>query len=651
MQFALTAGLQIRRGNQILQLVRELDDGQELHFEDVQTKRPSVLRRAKVIKDILNGRATVVWSAGAAVDTKGDDVQEVVDVATLPEKVRERVEYRLGFLRALTRHRVRRGQRDQVSRVLLKHAQEQGIKKPPSASAVMEWARRYQSSGCNPAALIDRHQKRKTPKRVTPQVEELLWKVLRQHYFTQKRYTAKFAYQQLEKALKREVSIGKLSEEEAHLAYPTFCRRIQDVDKYHRIASREGHSRARHECRTTFSGEAPSYPYQRIEVDHTPLNWVVICDRTGLPLGRPTLTVALDSYSAYPVGMYVSFYGPGVTSLSGVIRSSLMPKADIVCPLGLTHRWLGDGLADEFVVDNGLEFHSFAFKSMAMALGSDITYARVRTPWIKPHVERFFGTLNTLTLMRGRVEKVKVNMKKKDPYQDASITFSDLIAGLIKFMVDVYPHEPNWRKMSTPSDLFQEGLERMPPALFPGNLHQIKLASGMSKELRFSQGGIELYGLPYGSIDFKRIANRYGNNLTLLCKWDPNDMGRIYVRDPKSSWHEAICRWPHYADGLSFNQHKLIRKHARAHLLSADRQEALVRSREELHEHWLNSTRGRNRADSLLAGRYSGFTSHTVLHPSETKVVGPEISPVRIVTADEADWLKGEVPSFASYVR
>ena len=36
-----------------------------------------------------------------------------------------------------------------------------------------------------------------------------------------------------------------------------------------------------------------------------------------------------------------------------------------------------------------------------------------------------------------------------DPYKDAAITFTDLINGLLMFVVDVYPHQPNWRKMAT----------------------------------------------------------------------------------------------------------------------------------------------------------------------------------------------------------
>src|SRR5256885_2928167 len=42
---------------------------------------------------------------------------------------------------------------------------------------------------------------------------------------------------------------------------------------------------------------------------------------------------------------------------------------------------------------------------MAMSLGVDLMFCRVRTPWLKPHVERFFSTLNTLTLTKGRVTK------------------------------------------------------------------------------------------------------------------------------------------------------------------------------------------------------------------------------------------------------
>lgn len=650
MQFVLASGLQIKRGEQILQLVRELGDGQELQFEDVVTKRPTVLQRGDLIRKIHSDQVQVVWSDDEQVDSAESSLLSTADISSLPQKQREQIELRLGYVRALLRHRVSRGQRQKVAQVIAKHAAALGKKELPSASAVMEWARRFQTSNNNVLSLLSKHGTRKTKKRVFQAVEELIWQSLKKHYFNKRRNSAKYAFEQLKIEVNKAAEAGQIERAETTVTYPTLCRRINEVDLYHRVSTRDGVARARMVCRTAFPGGVPTYPYQRVEIDHTPLNWVVLCERTGLPLGRPTLTIAIDGFSGYVLGMYLSFYGPGATSLSGVLRSALQPKDEVIKSLGLTNPWHGDGLPDDVWVDNGLEFHSYVFKMIAMSLGFDITYCRVRTPWLKPRVERFFATLNTLTLAGGRVSKVVANVARIDPYKDAVITFCDLVAGLLKFVVDVYPWEPNWRKMATPIELFLEGIEHAPPAIFPGNLHQLKLASGMSKLLNFTQGGIELQGLPFGSYSFKDIANQWGTGLKLLCKWDPDDISKMYVQDPAQQWHEAQCRWPEYAGGLSFNQHQLIRKHARAHLQSADRMEALERARQELHEHWMSCTRSRSRSDSLKSARFAGLTSHRAVQPSATET--PEVgAAARVVSeGDMASWMKGPIPKFETFV-
>lgn len=515
----------------------------------------------------------------------------------------------------------------------------------------MDWARKYQTSGGNLYTLIDKHRVRKRVLRIGEKAEEILWKVLRGSYFTRERHSAVFAFGQLQQALKVAIKSGELDAEEANVSYPTLIRRINGVDLYRRIESREGSARARLVCRTAFPDGVASYALMRVEIDHTPLNWVVICDRTGLPLGRPTLTVMIDSYSGYILGFYVSFYGPGLTSVAGVVRNAVMPKDDLIAGLGLTNDWIAFGLGDEWVIDNGLEFHSFGFKTMAMALGVDLMYCRVRTPWLKPHVERFFSTLNTLTLVKGRVTKTIANVMRIDPYKDAAITFSDLIKGLLTFVVDVYPHKPNWRKMSTPFDLYAESIDRMPPALFPGSFDQFKLASGMSKRLTLSQGGIEFMGLPYGSVGFKDIANRHGTQLKLLCKWDPDDMSQLHVQDPDGmTWHTADCRWPAYANGLSYNQHRLIRKFARLDLKSSERLEAYMESQQRLHDHWLDATSRRNRIDALTAGRSADLTSHKVLQRTESDA-GSNSSPnaSQLYIPEELSFSEKDIPTFESF--
>ncbi|MDF3822077.1 hypothetical protein P3G55_19385, partial [Leptospira sp. 96542] len=548
MLYSFQVGLILKSGSNLLQLTRVFDDGTVL-LEDTKTRKPLTLHRDEVVERVNTGKFKVVVGEASSPNTKND--QEVlVDLNSLDPRERKKLAERFDFVRAMQKKGVRRGQRQKVALHIPAITQALGLSKEPSTSTVMSWMRSYQTSSCNIAALVSKNRFRKRKIRLSSQLNAVLWKVLRREYFTRDKHSIQHAYTQLHAEIKREIAKGTLTEGE-QVSYLTLTRRIKEVDLYHRIATREGPARARMVCRTSFPDGYPNYPLERVEIDHTPLNWVVICDRTGLPLGRPLLTLIIDAYSGYVLGFYISFYGPGVTSVSGALRNLLESKREITVEAGLKNEWLSHGLADELVVDNGLEFHSFAFKQMAMCLGVDLMFCRVRTPWLKPHVERFFATLNTLTLAKGKITKHMANVLRIDPYKDACITFSDLVTGLLKFIVDVHPFEPNWRKMARPYDLFLEGIERCPPAQFSGNMEELKRASGMSKVLTLGPGGIEMMGLPYGSYGFKDIANKHGTRIKVLCKWDPDDLSTLYVQPPQSrDWITAQCRWQEYSNGL-----------------------------------------------------------------------------------------------------
>lgn len=649
MRFALQAGLTLRCGQRTLELVRELGDGCYV-LEDVLTRRSVEYTRQRLVDDIHNKRLLVLVGEKPSSTASGTDdiATAVLDVSSLTERERSLLELRLLYVKALARHRVRRGQRKEVERIIEIVSRSTGVAKRPAATTVMLWARKYQKSGMNPLALVDGHRVRRSPKRIHETVEKLIWRVLKRSYFTTACRSLRFAHDDLKRELKLAKENRLIGPEHAEVAYATLQRRVAGVDLYQRLASREGIARARMECRSSFPDGLPTEAMEQVQIDHTPLNWVVICDRTGLPLGRPLLTVAICAYSGYILGFYLSFYGPGVSSVSGVLRNVIRVKDKMVANAGLKYPWISYGLPDELVVDNGLEFHSFAFKTMAMTLGTDITYCRVRTPWLKPHVERFFSTLNTLTLLKGRITKTVANVMRIDPYKDAAITFSDLVQGLLMFCVDVHAHEPNWNKMATPFELFAESIARIPPVAFPHDLQQLTLATGMSKELTLSQGGIQMLGLPYGCVDFKTIVNKHGHGLKLLCKWDPDDISKIFVKDPDSlAWYTAECRWKNYAQELSYNQHRLIREFRKRDLKSPEREESLLESRLALHNHWLDSTSSRGRADALKAGRYQDLTSHKVLSGSDSAPIAPPVS--QLVAPAEIALDDIEIPSFDSF--
>jgi putative transposase len=657
--FALKTGLTVRCGERTLEVVRLLGN-EEVQLEEVLTRKPIVISTNELLKRIWTKRYTVVYGTGCIAtrmqNDSGDPAKEAerllpsdVDIGALPAAWQAEIQYRLGYLKVLQAGHIRRGERGRIEKAIARASLEMGHGKGPSASSVMDWARAYETSGHNPLALLSKKKLVPRSRRLPDEVEATISSVLKREYFTTDRHPLRHAHDCIKRELAKLVEQQTISANEADVSFTTLHRRTRDVDLYARIASREGDQRARYVCRTSMDGASASYPLQRVEVDHTPLNWVVICDRTGLPLGRPMLTVAVDAYSGYVLGFYISFCGTGVSSVTGVLRNAFEVKDELIKGMGLKHRWLSHGLGDEWVLDNGLEFHAKQFRQICWQLGIDMTYCRVRTPWLKPHVERFFASLNYIGLAKGRVHKKVANAITLDPYKDACIRFSDLVRGLTKFVVDVHPFTVNERKLARPHDLFLEGMERCPPALFPGSIQELRMIAGLSRTLTVHQGGVDLVGLPYGGAELQPLRERYGRPFKTLCKWDPDDLSTMFIQDPDhpTEWFTSPCRWSEYAAGLSWNQHQLIRKFKRLDLRNSHAEEVLWAARLELHEHWQNAARPATKADSLLAARFSGVTSSKVF---EGKPLDPP-APSRVVVSAAESVMPADVdvPEFESF--
>jgi putative transposase len=107
----------------------------------------------------------------------------------------------------------------------------------------------------------------------------------------------------------------------------------------------------------------------------------------------------------------------------------------LVRAAGAENRWIACGIPDCAILDNGMEFHAHIFKLIAWDLAIDLEYCRIRTPWLKPKVERFFATLDYLTLLEGRIYKPMANVLRIDPKKDAAITLSELCKGLVIYIV------------------------------------------------------------------------------------------------------------------------------------------------------------------------------------------------------------------------
>ncbi|MDP9967525.1 putative transposase [Variovorax paradoxus] len=649
---SLETGLVVRRGSRTLEFVRLLE-GNKVQFQDQRTHHVQTLTLSRFYSALQTGQlAAVLGEEVHGADLARTRAAPVIltDLSSLQSKERAALERRLKYVNLIRKRRLTRGQRMKIGEVLPSIAVALKDLSPPTVSTVLGWMRQFELSGMNPAALLSGNRCRRRQRRISIEVEQVVDNKLRTVYLTPRRLTLNHTLDQINIELKRRVMQGKILESDAKVSLSTVQRRLKEIAPYDRDRARYGFAYARSRYRTSVEGVTAIRPLQRLECDHTPLNWVVVCDRTGLPLGRPTLTIVVDAFSGYVVGLYVSFYGPGLTSVLNVIKNAIQPKDEIGQAAGTKQPWIAFGIGETIVLDNGLEFHSPQFQLAAWELGVDLEYCRVRTPWLKPKVERFFANLDHFTLTKGRIHKPLPNQVGLDPQKDASITFSDFVTGLIRFVVDIYPFELNSRRLQTPFELFKEGIDLMPPPTFLTSTDQLDLIAAMSKQLTVAQGGVEFHGLSYSDASLHEMKKIIGHRFKTLVKWNPDDLSCVYVQNPRNdAWLTVPSLLPDYTAGLSWIQHKLIRKHAREKHVAGGDQERLMQAKQELHELWMEPLARKNRRrDMRIAAKYSGLSSNQIVLASDDRGPMPP-EPIKVLAREEVCTLIPEVPSYETF--
>jgi putative transposase len=75
----------------------------------------------------------------------------------------------------------------------------------------------------------------------------------------------------------------------------TIYREIARRSPYEIMAARYGKRRAGMEFRVSGAGPDKCHALQRVSIDHTPSDIIVVDERSMLPLGRPTVASALMS--------------------------------------------------------------------------------------------------------------------------------------------------------------------------------------------------------------------------------------------------------------------------------------------------------------------------------------------------------------------
>lgn len=598
----------------LVRFFREDAGGGVWQLENIRTGRPKELTQVEMWEKYVNGSFKFTFEPGTPKIGKvlSPDLAEQ-NFNWLPEHIKSEAKSRLSYIKAAEALFDRRYSKADVKAVLKENwlKVKWPVKAAPGISTLFRWRSAYERGGRDIRSLVS-HYNRKGDRtdRVEKEVRELVSQAIDKIYMSQQRGTYRETLEYAEILIKRANST-RLADE--HLSYPSYHfikREIASIPAFDRHVARYGKESADNKFRFVHKKKYSDYLLERVEIDHTKLDVFVIDEETLLPLGRPTLTIAIEDRSRAVPGYDLSFEPASYLTVARCLKMAILPKAGRAT--ATANGWPMHGIMRTLVVDNALEFHGFSLEGVALELGIEIEYGATKTPWHKGKVERLIGTINRSIahITPGTTFANILEKEDYDPLKHAVVTLGSLRAMLDKWICDVY-HQTIHRGIGdTPANVW-EFESRSVDLMLPENPDQFVAALGQLAERRLTHKGIEINNLFYNSPEAVEILRGYGHTkdkhrVTFMA----DDLGEINLLNPATGKFVTLrCTDYEYAKGVTLWQHKVIRRYAIEYMNGRVDKEALITAKDEIRQIIEDSLGTKKKKSRAKEGRYLNRTS------------------------------------------
>jgi putative transposase len=608
----------IKVGTSEFRLLQKLPDSR-WQLQNCATGEWSALSEDDLLDGFAQGDVSFIVDAQAHADSLPTKVAR--DLSAHPSELVALARTREQYLKEIDRAQPIAITRTSMEPSIRSRAERIKEDNPPGWLTVWRDYRKWIASGRDVRAIVLRHADRgKSGARSLPTTQTISDCVIDELYMTPERKRVPEVHLEI---VRRLTDANRLRPEVDRLPIPsqrTIYREIARRPPYELMAARYGKRRAEMEFRVSIAGPETSRALQRVSMDHTPSDIIVVDDNSMLPLGRPTITSALDEHTRSPLGFYTGFEPPSCLSVMRCLKHAILPKTYVQREFpGIKNRWECYGVPELLVVDNPPEFHSSHFERACLQVGADIQYAKVLVPWYKGKLERFQGTM-CHDLMHGKPGTTFSNILERDDYdpsRQAVVLLSTFREMLHRWIIDVYMQTPHRGITDTPAHRWRSDISELPPPL-PPSASSLEVVLGMTVQRVVFHYGVELEGLRYNDPELGELRRRMGAGAKVELTFDPGDLGRVNVLDPQKGTYISVPAVNQaYAKGLSFWQNKVIRRFAHRQLDARTDIVALAQAKAEIRalvERDFNrkSTRGRKRHARFLEDHTAGTTSGAV---------------------------------------
>lgn len=529
--------------------------------------------------------------------SRGDEETEVWLLSDWPQRVQQKIKFRLKWVQLVDKHNVPRSE-SKLKPFIKEHKKDFSKDFPefgfPSAKSVQIWYRSWIKAGRHPLGLMSGDDTRKRSIRIQRDLNKLYEDGIEEIYFSGPETTATDVKDWVAGKVHEEPYLH-LSEEKISLS--TIERRIAEIDEFERIARKFGRKYALNIFSSRKNVTVPLRALEVVEIDET---WadIFVIDDEGTPLGRPNIIFVVDVYSRMILSIHISFQNPSSSTVLHAIKQAIFPKNHIMEQLLYVNEdWTVWGIPDAIKSDNIQHYLSDDFLESLDEVEIDHVKCPVGKPNFKGIVERLFGKISQLILSKapGYAKPLKQRFTELDldPERTAVFTIDEVREILFKYFIDVYCHDYQEAIEGTPAELWEESVNDY-GVRFDKPLEKIELAMRNTGESSIQNDGLTFERIAYDSDELKRLRERLKQkrldlngkkNPTVVFKYSTDDLGHIYVRDIETKKYLKVNAVDQeYARGLTYHQHKEIRKMLNEKKHRTVNQKKLRKAKKELIE-------------------------------------------------------------------
>jgi len=416
-------------------------------------------------------------------------------------------------------------------------------KAPPSPCTVYRWLLTYRASRCV-TRLVPQHWMKGRKAVIEGDVEDVLLETINDVYLKPERLPISKVWWEFKARIE---SHNRAAAPSAVITLPSrssVYRYVERLDPYFVTRARYGKAVADMNSRVAATEMQVKGILDRWEIDHTPLDVLVVDPDTGKVIGRPFMTVVLDRASRMVMGYLIHLGAPNTETVLRVLDRSIRPKHEWLSRHPeVINAWPARGLPRLLFPDNAAEFHAGNVHLAFNDLGIELMYPRTRAPQMKGAVERFFRSIN-IDLFHCLPGTTRSNIRDKGDYPSekfACLTLQELDALILKWIVDDYhqkPHRGLWNK--TPMEVWKDG-ESEKVIHLPADLDSLECILAMRDQKVLQHYGVDFPGLRYNSPELGPLRQRLAPGEKIEVRYR-DELGHIWVYNkPREQFIKVPC--------------------------------------------------------------------------------------------------------------